>query len=127
MKITNNLNIPIQAFIKIDDNEIIPAGKPGRNGQRQSDVAAEGGNLNIDLNRFPIREFIIIAEMSDIPEKNNIEGIKVIPGRQFPRAHHFEFKKENDIYKAVLHFDLQHVKDKKDFITHIDPDVYHPE
>lgn len=129
MEIINNLNIPANAYIKIDKGPREGAGKPDGRGRRQTKVPADGGKLEINFNRLPISSLVIYIETDHIPEKDGIEGVKMIPGSSAPPPHHFEFRNLGKKYETVVHYDLSgHDKSKKKkFMTHEDPDIRHPD
>lgn len=147
--IQNNLNIPVDVFIQIDDKpkrpavsnvagriSKIPAGEKFEYTPFTSDDSIEKG-------------FKIIFEMSSEPEKDRVRGVKVaLAGKKFSGRlsvmkdfkipHHFSYFEYDQKFYAIVHYMLNSKDSKKlnekevqDAIKAIlvdeDPNVQHPD
>jgi hypothetical protein len=128
MKVFNQLNIDIDAYIKVDSGNRRGAGRPGGDGKHKSRVSKEDGELKIYFEDLPASKLILYLVMSQIPSKGPQKGVKVIAGERSGVPHHFTFLEKDDRYEAIVHYDLSGKSDKEkdDFITHEDPTVEHP-
>lgn len=128
MKIKNELSIEVHAFVKIDKKPRRGAGprKPG--GNRKTKIAPGGGELLVDFSDGkPVKSLVLEIEKSVMPTRNGMDGIKFIPGTSMPVAHHFEFKRAANKYISAIHYNFEDSSDVKDLITHIDPQIKHPD
>lgn len=129
-KLINNLNVDIDAFIKINDGKRRGAGPPDNNGKNTTHVPKGGGKLVIHVgNSSAIKNLHLFLVMDEIPQKNS-EGIQINPGH-IPgvTAHHFEFLIKNGKYEVVIHYKQSSEKrnGKQKGREHEDPEVSHPE
>jgi len=127
MKIKNELSIEVQAFIKIDKNQRRGAGSRLPDGSRKTKILS-GQELKIDFSDgLPLKALILEIEKNVMPSRNGMDGIKFIPGTSMPVAHHFEFKRVANKYISAIHYNFEDSSEVKDLITHIDPQIKHPD
>lgn len=129
MKVFNKLNIDIDAYIKVDNGIRRGAGRPDGDGRYKSRVPKKEGKLEVYFEDLPTPKLFLYLEMSQIPSKGSLQGVKVIAGERSGTPHHFTFLEKNNHYEAIVHYDLSGKSDKEkdDFITHEDPTVEHPD
>lgn len=126
MKIFNRLNIDINAFVKVENGERRGAGR--RNGKFISRIPKKE-ELEVAFDDIPTKKLILYLEMNQMPDHRQTRGVKVIAGERSGVPHHFTFLEKEDAYEALVHYDLsgKSVKERENFIKHIDPNVEHPD
>ncbi len=122
-QITNNLSIPIEVFVIIDQK---PKRKACMNeGKRESRIEA-GKTLEyspFEQDDSITKSFMILFEMGQVPEKDGIRGVKLaLAGTRIPGPlsilkggkipHHFACYEQNSKYYAEIHYELGLVKNK---------------
>lgn len=147
--IQNNLNIPVDVFIQIDNKPKRPA--VSNVAGRTSKIPA-GGKL--EYSPFTSDDsiekgFKIIFEMNSEPEKDGIKGVKLaLAGKKFPGSlavmkdfkipHHFSYFESDQKFYAIVHYmlnskDSKKFNDKavqeaiKEILVDEDPNVQHPD
>jgi len=131
LKIYNKLtSSKIEAYLKVDSRDTIGAGVD-RSRNRRSSVKP-GKSLEVDIPRFPKHELKFFFVLDELPNEEFV-GIKIIAGTRYGPTHHVEIYKKliggEQKYIASIHYDFkEHDKeDIKELLTHIDPEVHHPE
>lgn len=147
--IENDLNIPVNVFIQIDDKPKRPA-VSNIAGRTSKLPAGEKLEYTPFRNDDSIKEgFKIIFEMEKEPEQNGIKGVKLVlagtklAGRSslledLKIPHHFSYVEKEGKFYVIVHYmiDSDHSKsidDKevqeaiKDLLIHVDPTVKHPD
>jgi len=127
MKIKNELSIDVDAFVKIDQKKRRGAGSRLPDGSRKIKILS-GQELKVDFSDgLPQKALILEIEKSVMPSRNGMDGVKLIAGTSMPVTHYFEFKRVANKYISAIHYNFEDSNEVEDLITHIDPQIKHPD
>ncbi len=121
LKFQNGLNIDVKVESEVDKGGRKGIGRNGESRVSRRSTSNNYGELDF-TNYKPNKEVKVFIEMEEIPDDGKTVGFEYDFGSNINRIpHHIQFTKKGNKFELIIHYADDHP------ITHIDPQIKHPE